>query len=168
MSKTGNAMLAICEQAIARTAEVVEPHNPERVAAFAHKLRGLGNLKVAEALELVPGLRVPGDFRHARYTRFEVIERKPSGELVLGEGRYGGEVVSPSLEAITMERIVCHGIVISMQEDCTSNGQGEWVETLALPIIDPGVLELGLVLLPRGTNDWFVGDELRNRDNDST
>ena len=62
MSKTGNAMLAICEAAIARTAEVVEPHDPERVAAFAYKLRGMGNLKVAEALELVPWVKGAGRF----------------------------------------------------------------------------------------------------------
>ena len=66
-----------------------------------------------------------------------------------------------------MADIICHGLVISAQEDCTSNGQGEWVETLALPIVDPGVLELGLVLLPRGTNDWCVVNEPRYQDKDA-
>ncbi|NCP23890.1 MAG: hypothetical protein GW854_07060 [Erythrobacter sp.] len=157
MSKIGNAMLTMCENAIAEAALVAERHDPARVAVFAPNLRGMGNMKVAEALTLVPGLRVPGDFRHARYTRFEVVARGSNGQLVLGEGLYGGEIVCPSQAPLTMADIIAHALVISGEENCTSNGQGEWVETVALPIIDEGTLELGLVLVPRGTNDWIIG-----------
>ena len=152
--KPGNQMLSICDDAIARTADVVGEHHFHDIELFAAHLRGLGNLTNDQAMQKLCITKIPGDFRHVRFTIYEVITEGRNGEIMLGEAKGGGAMIDPMLQPLELYQLVHTALLVSDMSEATSNGQGEWLDTFALPIKNPGVLELGLVLKPRGTKNW--------------
>lgn len=80
--QTASAMAELIE----RGAESAVHHDMQVLQGFAHKLRGLGDtLDVDEAIALLPDMKVPEGFCHARYTVYEVTGTGPNGEKLLGE-----------------------------------------------------------------------------------
>ncbi len=139
---------------VERGADNAVHHDLQALQAFAHKLRGLGDmLDVDEAMALLPDLRVPEGFCHARYTVYEVTATGSNGEKLLGEPRYVGSHISGRLEQIELRDLVCSAAVFATSDQSTSMGPGRWIETFALPVTNPGTIELALVLEPYEVND---------------
>ncbi|WP_145916900.1 hypothetical protein [Erythrobacter sp. QSSC1-22B] len=137
-----------------RASDAAVTHDLQVLQDFAQKLRGLGDSQSdVEAVALLPGLRIPAGFCHARYTFFEVVGTQPHGEIVLGQPKYAGELISGSLAPLDLISLVRTALVFSADTGATSMGPGRWIESFALPIKDPGMLELALVLEPRESND---------------
>lgn len=150
----GDQMASAMAELIKRGAEGAVHHDMQVLQAFAHKLRGLGDtLDVDEAIALLPNLKVPEGFCHARYTVYEVTGTGPNGEKLLGEPRYVGSHIDSRLEQIELRDLVCSAAVFATTTQSTSMGPGRWIETFALPVANPGMIELALVLEPYEVND---------------
>ncbi|HEV7310964.1 hypothetical protein [Sphingopyxis sp.] len=159
MTKIGNQMHAAIAALIKKGSEWACDHDEQELHAFAKQLRGVGDAKTTdECLEILPELQVPQGFCHARYTIYEVIGTKLNGEHLLSEPKYAGGITSSVMKPIELGKIVSTALVFSSDISATSMGQGRWLETFALPIIDRGVMELALVLEPLECNDGtFLG-----------
>jgi hypothetical protein len=129
------AMLAHNDRVIEETASIVAPHDHHQVELFAARLSGLGGLQYRDLLERCDGMTVPGDFRHLRLFNM--------GRKALCGGRISWIKASLTLSDILLD-IAC------AVHDHTShpNGPGLWTSTVALPVVYPGMLELGLVFDP--------------------
>ena len=139
---------------ISQAAELAEECCPQAMQDFAWRLRGLGNCHLTtEAMRLVPDLFLPADFFHVRYTTYEVIETGADGVYLLGKPNCAGELIQASLEPIELVDLVRTAQVMAESMYATSMGPGRWIESFALPIKDPGVFELALVVEPHEVND---------------
>lgn len=150
----GDQMASARRDLIERGAEGAVHHDMQVLQDFAHNLRELGDtLDVDEAMDLLPNLKVPAGFCHARYTVYEVTGTGPNGEMLLGEPSYSGSHVDSRLQQIELRELVCSAKVFATSDRSTSMGPGRWIETFALPTTTPGMIELALVLEPYEVND---------------
>lgn len=157
MSTLSNQMKAAMDDLIDQASEMESSYDMQALQVFAQQLRGIGDCRTDdEAMEALPKLRVPDGFRHARYTFFQVVGIGPNAEIILGQPRYAGEIISSRPEGIELRTLVRSALVLSAGTESTSMGPGRWLESFALPIRDPGMLELALVLEPREINDGSV------------
>lgn len=121
---------------------------------FAQQLRGLGDSRNdRESLSLLPKLRMPKGFYHARYTVHEVTGTGRHGEPLLGHPAYLGEVIDSKLRPLDLITLVRSALVFTNCIAATSMGPGRWIESFALPIRTPSMFELALVVEPREIND---------------
>lgn len=133
--KAVEQMLGVCADLVAEAADLVEPHDPADVEAFANKLCGLEGLGRDELRERLRGVEMPGDFRHLRL--HNLTNGMPWG------GRY-----CMHQSRLTLDEIIIIMCCVMHRDDVTPQGRGVWTETVALPVRDPGVLELGLRFRP--------------------
>lgn len=149
-----DAMMDRCEELIAEAAAVAAPHSDRTVQEFVSQLRGLDKVAyVQDAVELFPGLQVPDGFYHTRFTGYEVLSRSDNGALNLSEPYELGDSIGDDLVSLTLYEVLLTGLTFSGMSDATSMGPGLWIESFALPIRDPGVLEIAMVLEPFERND---------------
>lgn len=147
-------MASAMAELVERGAEAAVHHDMHDLQAFAQKLRGLGEaLDADEAMALLPDLKMPEGFCHARYTVYEVTAAGPNGEKLLGNPRYVGSHISGRLEQIGLKDLIRSAMVFATTTQSTSMGPGRWIETFALPVANPGMIELALVLEPYEIND---------------
>lgn len=109
----------------------IEPHDPAEVEAFARALSGLPDLTHGEVCDLVRDIPFPAGFRALRCTDI-------TRNHVLG-GSYSYDQLVPRTGTI-----VTIALVEPWHEKLRGEMTGAWVETIALPIVNKGVLELGL------------------------
>lgn len=133
--KNSASMIAYGEDIIAATAAIVAPHCPVELDAFALELCNVGQRTPDEAADFIEGKTVPGDFRHYR------IYDLADDMLIL-------ESIAFFLDPVEFGEIVINVLVLAKMSDATPQGPGTWVETVALPVVDPGVLELGVRFIP--------------------
>ncbi|GMN14868.1 hypothetical protein [Altererythrobacter sp. MTPC7] len=147
---------------ITEAADLVSQYDPAETQAFAARLRGVGNCEtVGEALDLLPDMQVPAGFIHARYTIYEVIDSGRDNELTLDKPKATGELVQSNLAPLSFERLVCSALCLADNQNATSTGPGEWIESFALPIKDRGVFELALLVKRRQENDGSLDSRLQ-------
>jgi len=147
-------MMDRCEELIAEAAALAPPHSDRTVQEFVSQLRGLDKVAyVQDAVELFPGLQVPDGFYHARFTGYEVLSRSDNGALNLSEPYELGACIMDDLVPLPLREVLSAGMLYSWTDDSTSMGPGLWIESFALPICDPGVLEIAMVLEPFERND---------------
>ena len=128
------SIVRACDDLVIQAAEVVGAYNKAELDEFAEQLNGLGGLTYHEMLDRLEGVKVPGDFRHFRLTNLN---------LDCSWGASYSQFLQP-VELCDIVRMI--DITNEMAEgEVTSEGAGTWVKTVALPIVDPGVLELGLL-----------------------
>jgi hypothetical protein len=125
-------LVAERERLIEEAASIVEPHDFAEVEAFAAKLTGLGGLSHQEMLAECAGIEVPRDFRHLRLTN-------------LNRNLLWGGRVSCSHAPLTLKDVLLHIGTVMNDREATEHGRGFWARTVALPVVNPGVLELGLI-----------------------
>ncbi|HEY0027426.1 MAG TPA: hypothetical protein VGC35_06110 [Allosphingosinicella sp.] len=129
--------LSICDELAKEAADLVEPCDERKVAAFAEKLCGLEGLDYKGMRERLSGVEMPGDFRHLRITNL-------STAMDWG-GRY-----NMHHESITVDDVLRHmACTVKLARATPGNKGGVWTKTVALPITDPGVLELGVIFRTR-------------------
>lgn len=136
------------DELIAEAAKIVGPHDPAEVEAFAARLCGLGGLSRDGMLESIRGLMVPTDFPHLRITN-------------LNRGQWVREVIS-SYQAQLELRDLMVDLSCSVDSEIRNfHPDHVWHETVALPIVNPGMLELGIRFRPRQPSDvveyWRFG-----------
>ncbi|NJR80053.1 hypothetical protein [Sphingomonas corticis] len=127
--------LDACDELVATTAELVGPHDKAELEAFALKLCGLEGLDYDDLVARLHGVTIPGDFRHVRVTN-------------LNDGREWFASFSVDQRPLELEQILLDMACSLDHEEATASGRGVWTETVALPVLDPGVLELGVRFLP--------------------
>lgn len=125
----------ICDQLVSEACYLVKPHDEADVASFASRLCGLEGMALAELRTHLAGLEIPGDFRHLRL--HNLTNGMPWG------GRY-----SVHQSQLTFDEFLIIVATVLKRDDVTDEGPGVWTETVPMPIIDPGVLELGLIFRP--------------------
>ena len=130
--------LAQCDRLAAEAAYLVDPSWDEvELKAFAARLCGMEGLDYDGMLERVAGVEIPGDFRHLRVTNLST------------DMPWGG-IFSIRQEALRLDRLLLHmACTVDLGRATPCGSGGVWTETVALPIKDPGVLELGVVFRPR-------------------
>ncbi len=128
-------MMSMCDDLVAEAADLVEPHDHAAIEAFADELCGLQGLGLDELRVRLGGLKIPGDFRHLRLHN-------------LSNGMPWGGQYSMRQERLTLDELIIMMCVVTDRDDVTLQGRGVWSETVALPVRDPGVLELGLRFQP--------------------
>lgn len=129
-------MLGMCETLVDDAAALVgEMPGQVELEDLADRLSGLGGLTLDQMRERTVGTIVPGDFRHFRLTNLN--KNIPWG------GRF-----SLHQEPLEFEDLLRIASILARREDVTPSGPGVWIEAVALPIRDPGVLELGLRFAP--------------------
>lgn len=128
-------MFDICDELVAQAADLVEPHDDNDLAAFAERLCGLEGMDLDELRPHLAGLEIPGDFRHLRL--HNLTNGMPWG------GRY-----CMDQSRLTLDELLIIIVCVIPRDDLTPQGPGVWTGTVALPIMDPGVLELGLIFQP--------------------
>ena len=154
MATASEQMRIAMDKLVEQASEGAIDHDLQELQVFASQLRGLGDTENDdESMSLLPALRVPGGFRHARYTIYEVVEIGPQGELFLGQPKHAGEIIDSKLDPLDLRTLVRTASVLSRGTESTSMGPGRWLESFALPIRNPGMLELALVVEPREVND---------------
>lgn len=135
MFKSGSHMLEISEDIICQTAKWVTPHDHSELERFAKQLCGLEGLTFADLKRRFYNLQIPGDFYHYRLTHVETGEK------------FGGSV-STCMDRISLDDLFSDILFACLYNDATPKGPGQWSETIALPVIHPGTLELGLRFVP--------------------
>lgn len=154
MKSVSEQIHATRNQLIEKAANFAIPCNDQTLQEFAGQLRNMDQFRyVDEAVASLPHLRVPEGFSHVKYTAYPVKGRGRHGELILDEGRYAGASIQAELLRLSVDKVICTGMVLSDLMDATIMGPARWIETFALPVKQPGVLELGLVLEPFEQND---------------
>lgn len=99
-------------------------------------------------MEALSNLEIPGHFVHARFTTYEVVERGSNDKITLGDPKLAGSFVHSQMTPLDLRNLVRMGMNISDRESATSMGPGRWIESFALPVKIPGMLEIALVLDP--------------------
>ena len=154
MKSIGENLASVMDELVQQARQTAIEHDDRTLQEFARKLKGLGDAENDdETMGLLRGVSVPEGFRHARYTIYEVIGSGPNGELLLGDPKPGGRLIDGRMGCLDLKRLVRTALVFTSDPDTTSMGPGRWLESFALPIRDPGTLELGLVVEPREIND---------------
>lgn len=148
--KMNLAMDDLVEQA----ADCAVEYDMQELQAFASRLRGLGDTENDdEAMALLPGVHLPMGFFHARYTIYEVKGRGTNGELLLAPPKPAGELITGWGDPLDLTSLVRFASILASSYTATSTGPGRWLESFALPIKNPGMFELALVVEPREIND---------------
>ena len=132
--------LAICDELAKEAADLVEPCDMDKVAAFAEKLCGLEGFDYRDfkgMCDCVSGVEMPGDFRHFRITN-------------LSTGMEWGGRFNSDQQPVTVQDILRHmACTVDLANATPGDKGGVWTKTVALPIRDPGVLELGVIFRTR-------------------
>jgi len=129
--------LGICDQLAKDAVDHVQPCDERRVADFAKKLCGLEGLDCNGMRERLAGVEMPGDFRHLRVTNLST------------DMPWGG-VYHSDQRPLKLDEIIVHMACTARLGRATPCGNGGvWTATVALPIRDPGVLELGVIFRRR-------------------
>lgn len=135
MFKSGSHMLEVAENIICQTAQFVTVPEHAELEGFAKKLCGLQGLTFDELNQRFCNLQVPGVFYHYRLKNIE------TGEDL-------GASISTCMERIRLEDLFSDVLFACLYNDATPKGPGQWSETIALPVVHPGTLELGLRFVP--------------------
>ncbi|QCB43241.1 hypothetical protein E5673_14245 [Sphingomonas sp. PAMC26645] len=121
--------------AIARSEELVDDYDPTEVTNLAASMCGLEGMTIRELqLRFAPFI-MPKDFHHLRLTNLNRCLP------------WGGFYSDPP-RAFTLVQLLQAISMAIARDDVAETGPGVWIETVALPIKDPGVLELGLRFVP--------------------
>lgn len=154
MPRIAEQMNSAMDDLIERAADNAVDYDMHELQAFASWLRGLGDAENdIERMALLPGVRVPQGFCHARYTIYEVEGRKANGEFVLAPPKPAGKLITGWGEPLDLTSLVRFASVLASSYTATSMGPGRWLESFALPIKNAGMFELALVVEPREVND---------------
>ena len=120
-----------CDELVAEARDIVEPCEMADLHLFAARLSGLDELTLGEMRHTLADLTVPGDFRHLRLWNLTM-------------DREWGGLYCTQQSKLPVEDIIRTVWCSLWHRDVTPTGRGVWTETVALPIKDPGTLELGL------------------------
>lgn len=154
MRSISKQMSYIREQLIQHTEKIAKPCDSQTLQIFAAQLRNMDRFEyVAEAVASLHHVRVPDGFYHVSYTAYRIKAYGRHGELILDDGRDAGANIQATFIPLTLADVICGGQVRAGIMDATIMGPARWIETVALPVIRLGVLELGLVLEPYEQND---------------
>lgn len=149
-----NAMMDRCDDLVAESGKRTKPISEQVIRDFVSRLRGLDKVfYYDDALDLFPELVVPDGLFHARFTGYEVLSRSESGALNLSEPYELGGCIMDDCVPLPLRDVLSAGLLYAGMDDATSMGPGLWFESFALPIVDPGVLEIAMVLEPFERND---------------
>jgi hypothetical protein len=121
-------------------ADLVGPYSEAELHAFAACLCGLGGLTAEEIMQKLKGLQVPKDFIHIKINSLE-------------RGEWVYQAISTVLQPTSLHRIII--ILLHAQRHERTHYEDERVlsEVVAMPIVNPGMLELGIRLRPRLPSD---------------
>lgn len=136
MSGTAQGMFGACDELVAAERRSARPRDWAVIEAFARQLSGLQGLTGEEAWQRVKGVVPPPGFPHARFWN-------------ANDGSNRGGSFSTVGGPINICWLIGCARPPHEFEKLGHPDLGEWVETIALPIRDPGVLELAFRYEPR-------------------
>ncbi|MBC3940609.1 hypothetical protein [Sphingomonas albertensis] len=124
-------------RALVATSEgLVDDHDPGEVSNLAGSLCGLEGFTMREIEERFRPYMMLKDFHHVRLTNLN--RNLP----------WGGFYTDPP-KAFPLADLLAAAHAAAVRPDVTEKGPGVWTEKVALPVKDPGVLELGLRIVAR-------------------
>lgn len=143
------------DELLANAAKIFGPYDQNDVDMFAAHLCGLGGLSRDEMLQNIKGLTVPTGFAHLR-----IINVDRNIELYQTINSYQSQL---ELHGVMVTLICAIDCEIRF---CQGDPETVWHETVALPITNPGRLELGIRYRQRRLSDaseeWILPQILFN------